>query len=68
VAPIIERIDSGRTSNPMRVLIRLTAPYFGLMRQGPFYGSLQKNILYASGVVRDYPVDAHFCHAYDIAH
>ena len=27
VAPIIERIDSGCASNPMRVLIRLTAPY-----------------------------------------
>ena len=26
VAPIIERIDSGCASNPMRVLIRLTAP------------------------------------------
>ena len=26
VAPIIERIDSGCVSNPMRVLIRLTAP------------------------------------------
>jgi hypothetical protein len=26
VAPIIERIGSGRTSNPMRVLIRLIAP------------------------------------------
>ena len=27
VAPIIERIDSGCASNPMRVLIRLTAPF-----------------------------------------
>jgi hypothetical protein len=26
VAPIIERIDLGCASNPMRVLIRLTAP------------------------------------------
>jgi hypothetical protein len=26
VAPIIERIGSGCASNPMRVLIRLTAP------------------------------------------
>jgi len=26
VAPTIERIDSGCASNPMRVLIRLTAP------------------------------------------
>ena len=26
MAPIIERIDSGCASNPMRVLIRLTAP------------------------------------------
>ncbi|MBL6845929.1 MAG: hypothetical protein ISQ85_03405 [Planktomarina sp.] len=26
VAPIIERIDSGCASNPMRVLIRMAAP------------------------------------------
>ena len=32
VAPIIERIDSGCASNPMRVLICLTAPYASLTR------------------------------------
>jgi hypothetical protein len=32
VAPIIERIDSGCASNPMRVLIRLTAPPPHLLR------------------------------------
>jgi hypothetical protein len=26
VVPVVERIDLGCTSNPMRVLIRLTAP------------------------------------------
>jgi len=26
--PVVERIDLGCTSNPMRVLIRLTAPDF----------------------------------------
>jgi hypothetical protein len=30
VAPIIERIDSGCASNPMQVLIRLTAPFIEL--------------------------------------
>jgi hypothetical protein len=28
VAPIIERIDSGSANTSMRVLIRLTAPFF----------------------------------------
>jgi hypothetical protein len=28
VVPVVERIDLGCTSNPMRVLIRLTAPLF----------------------------------------
>jgi hypothetical protein len=27
VAPIVEHVDLGCTSNPMRVLIRLTAPH-----------------------------------------
>jgi len=30
VAPTIQRIDSGCASNPMRVLIRLTAPLAGM--------------------------------------
>jgi polysaccharide biosynthesis/export protein len=37
VAPIIERIDSGCTSNPMRFLIRLTAPVVELIRNGVSY-------------------------------
>jgi len=34
VAPTIERVDLGCASNPMRVLIRLTAPTQGLNRKG----------------------------------
>ena len=34
MAPTIERIDSGCASNPMRVLIRLTAPLV------PFFGDI----------------------------
>ncbi|MDC0652862.1 transposase [Planktomarina temperata] len=33
MASIIERIGSGCASNPMRVLISLTAPFNGILRQ-----------------------------------
>ena len=47
MAPIVERIDSGCTSNSMRVLIRLTAPFYTVVDQ--LVDELQEHVWAKSG-------------------